>query len=96
MLPIAAVIDAVSTGELFACGTGMPSLRPDQRDEKELVQVDLEELHIFRLQQACWAPRSIPFFPLQPDGVRDAHLKGLTPKDLAFQALLPPQEGTAA
>lgn len=63
-LTIAAVVNAVSTGKLLACGMGMPSLSANQGDEKQLVQVDLEELDIFWLQQASWAPGSIALFPL--------------------------------
>lgn len=63
-LAVAAVVNAVSAGKLLACGMGMPSLSANQGDEKQLVQVDLEELDIFWLQQASWAPGSIALFPL--------------------------------
>lgn len=63
-LPVPAVVDAVGAGKLLARGAGVPALGTHQGDEVQLVQVDLQELHIFRLQQTSWAPGSIPLFPL--------------------------------
>lgn len=63
-LPVPAVVDAVGAGELLARGAGVPALGAHQGDEEQLVQVDLQELHVFRLQQTSWAPGSIPLFPL--------------------------------
>lgn len=62
--PVPAVVDAVGAGKLLARGTGVPALGAHQGDEEQLVQVNLQELHIFRLQQTSWAPGSIPLFPL--------------------------------
>lgn len=63
-LPVPAVVDAVRARKLLARGAGVPALGAYQGDEEQLVQVNLQELHIFRLQQTSWAPGSIPLFPL--------------------------------
>lgn len=83
-LSIAAIVNSISTGKFLACGAGMPSLSPNQGDEKELVQVNLKELYIFWLQQASWAPGSIPLFPLQPEGKATHIKKNATCKDPAL------------
>ena len=70
-LPVAAVIDPVGPSKLFPRGPRVPALGPHQGDEVEFVEVNLEELHIFRLEETRRAPSPVTLLSQQPEFLQE-------------------------